>query len=118
MSEVDVGAQGEAILRETAFVPKLNALWETTLQKLIAAKPELEELESWKSERTKHLGELEALRSEAEQHRQARAIHQFAINDLLRQKAQIEDEIGVVTRDLARARQDYETLVKALRARA
>jgi hypothetical protein len=93
---------------------KLQAFIDGAIAQLTAFIPVQKEYEQWNAEKAKHLADLESLRSEAEQHRQAKAVHQFAIDDLLRQKARIEDEIGVVTRDLARAQRDYERRVKGL----
>jgi predicted nucleic acid-binding Zn-ribbon protein len=58
--------------------------------------------------------ELKATQAQVEANHQAIAAHDLNIAELKRQTARAEDELGVVQRDLGRAREDYEALVKRL----
>ena len=93
---------------------KLKALWEGTILELQSFIPIRDEYERYRQQRHTLNAELKATQAQVEANHQALAAHDLNLADLKRQRARAEDELGVVQRDLGRAREDYEALVKRL----
>ena len=102
------------ILEETKNVPNLKAFMQGAIAELKAFLPVRDEYERWSAQKAKHLAELEALRAEVEQNQNVVSQHEFVVADLKRQRARAEDELGVVQRDIARARLEFDALQKRI----
>lgn len=87
---------------------KINAV----IQSAQELAPEIDEFEAWQEAKPRLKAQWENLKEEVEGNRNAVAMHEGVIADLKRAKARAEEELKVVENDLARARADFEALVK------
>jgi predicted nucleic acid-binding Zn-ribbon protein len=90
----------------------VRGLIDGAITQLEAAKPEMLELDAFKSDKAALMRELAALRGEIDAHKNALAVRQFTIAELDRKIASAQDELKTVQNDLARHLGDFERLRK------
>jgi hypothetical protein len=93
---------------------KLLELWNGTIEKLTAFKPDYDEFLRWRERRHTLTAELRAMQAEVDEKRNIVSQHEYVVADLKRQQATLQEQNAVASNDLARIRREVDATQKRL----